>query len=328
MATTILYAGGEGESVTLTGGTTFSTNTANFDATDVRSAINTGLSTSSAAIAFSPAPEAWFHTRFSRTTSVIFSDIAPFTFSGGGVDFLRVFVKNSDNEAYFQYFNGTVWVDIGTPFISTFGGNVKRSLDVDIKLSATAGHFTIYTDGVVRASFSGNTTLAVTSFDAVTLSSANNTAFGYTWGLLVQTGPTIGAVVQTMGPDGFGTNTAWTGSYLDVDEVGTVVATDFVSSGTAGQESSFSLSAPPTSPANTTISGVVVSAEASIGLTGPQNLQLTTVLTAVTYPSANLSGLSVSLTQHQDVLAVNPATGLAWDTAALTTLEAGLKSIA
>ena len=302
-----LAAGSELEAFAVSGTIpTFTTNTLFFDNTMSRGAITLVAGTSSVLdLEFAATVSTWTHLfGYLDAGNGGFGDILEW--SSGGTAFLRVF--DNDDVGAFQYYNGSQWIDIGTGEISDAA---KHTYDFKIVIHASAGEFTMYIDEVEVASFTGDTTQAgVSDCDTFTMK-AQFFDTQYISQVIVDTDPTLNYQLYTKFIDGAGTLTDWNGVYTDVDETGQD-NTDYVDTDVANNSTSYSVD-DLTLPADYSIKNLVHSVAASIGTTGPQNLQLGTYSGGAEHLGSNLSGIDLSIRAYQLVVTTDPATGLSWD---------------
>lgn len=171
----------------------------------------------------------------------------------------------------FYYNSGTgaspTWTLIG----STFSLASATLFAININLTIGSPHSAeIFVDGVSKASGTF-TQSSLTAIDAVALTtSANSDRFSEvaaTVGISL-----VGGHVFYGKPSGAGSNSGWTGAYTTIDDVG-VDDTDLISSGTAGQRSTFAYANLPTLAAGYTIGDSFMWTRAKNDGTAPTNVK-------------------------------------------------------
>lgn len=93
---------------------------------------------------------------------------------------------------------------------------INHIFDIYFK-RGSSGVLKVWIDGNLVVNLTGNYSTVDTTWDAVMLRSAGNsaTAFG---GLMVGDSPMFAHQLDTMYPDGAGTTNAWNGAYTDIDD--------------------------------------------------------------------------------------------------------------
>lgn len=133
--------------------------------------------------------------------------------------------------------------------------------------------------------------------------------------------------VATLAPNGSGSSDEWTGSYVDVDEIGVPDDLDFISSATAGQVELFSMSNLSAPAQNMTPVAVCQATRARVGAGGPQNIQPGIRTGGANFFGSSLTGLTPEFGATPScVWGVNPATSNPWTIAEIQNLEAGYRS--
>lgn len=324
----IFWAGTEAESldVTTISGTIFtSTSNTNYDSDFSRAAVNISATSRANKVGAGDVPEGWFHTRWgAAATGGIANGRSIIEFrnsSGQGV--LRLWSVTGGYQ--FQYWNGSTWVTIGsTMAITTVNG---RTWDLQCLVDNTVGRFAVYVDGVMQYELTGDTDLfSGSAVDYIMLTSWGATNERFQSEMIFADGSTLGMRLATLVPNGNGANTAWTGTYADVDEADPNDA-DFISSATATQIETFTLSDLSANAAALTPVAVINSARARNGSTGPQNIDLVVRTASTDYFSASVAGLNTSFASgYQNVWMTNPNTASPWSVSDINGLEIGDRS--
>lgn len=141
--------------------------------------------------------------------------------------------------------------------------------------------------------------------------------------IMADTEPTIGHRLYTIPPASNGANTAWTGTYTEVDEIAYSDA-DFINSGTANQVETFAGTTPTLT--GYVIQSVTVGARGKTDGSGPSNLQLALRSSSTDYFSSS-KALDVGYGPFQNIWETNPATSADWVNSAISGLQFGVKSI-
>ena len=332
---TVLFAGGEQDAFqwpsTQPASSNWSTSSSLFDSNYCSGAMTlSGTNMNAQAnLAATGQAEIWVHMQEYFTTTNSGSSIAFITIeniSGTGV--LRLY-QSSSTQRKLQYWSGSAWTDIGSAFTMTTGSLVN--IDIHCKIDATAGLFELYVNSTLIASISGNTSFfSGTEASSVIVGpthSTNSNNEGWSQ-LLVADVDTRSMKVATIRPNGAGTTQQWAGSYTDIDDVGYYNDSDYITSGTAAQISTFTLTDLSTTAQALDPIAVVVTGRARKGTTGPQNLQLGLYTGGADYWAANEPSLGTTfgnLTPR--VWDQNPNTSAAWTVSDIQALEAGVQSI-
>lgn len=320
-----LFFANEQESFTTTGSQpTRQTTGAYFDSSMSKGAIHLTDATDLQAD-FDSVTEAWVHThsRIEATNGAVNGNNT--IIRQGTTEIVRLAqISSKATGVHFQYYNGSAWVDIQ---LSVAADDTLKRYDIHSKIDASAGFFDLYIDKVLVVSFSGDTTQSgASAVDNAVFSGCDGSQDHFLSEVAIKTTSTLSARVETLRVDGDGVNTDGTGSYQDLDDNIANDDTTIVTLAANNDESSYTIES-STTPSNTSISALAVASRSSVGTSGVQNLQLTTVVSGVSYPSSNVSGIDLSLRPFQSILPINPHTGLNWDDAAIVGTEIGLKAI-
>lgn len=205
--------------------------------------------------------------------------------------------------------------------------------DVDLHyIYGTSGLIEAYFNGILVSSYSADTTTIQGGDRPVSVRLNASENGGYAEGeaaiseFVIADEPTINWRVASLIPNAAGTTGQWSGAYTDVDEFG-FDATDAITTGTAGDLSTFALSNLSTAAAGLEVKAVAVAGNALAGTSGPQNLEF-----AVRSGGADYFGATKSLTAgfkaYQEVWNTDPATGVKWTVTDVDALEAGVRAVA
>jgi hypothetical protein len=217
------------------------------------------------------------------------------------------------------YWNGSAFVYI----TSAAPSSALEVYDVRVIISAS-GSISFYRNSVLVGTFSGNTAALFTSVSSVRFGvTATAVPIGISE-VIIANEDTRGMNVCTLLPNGSGTTSQWTGAYTDISGT-TYGDTTFISDSTNGDVSTFAASDLPSTSYD--VIALSINARASIGTSGPQNMQLALRTNSVNYFSGNVSGLSTAFGPVSNIWAVSPDTSAAWTPANINALEIGVKAI-
>ncbi len=142
----------------------------------------------------------------------------------------------STPESVFEYHNGSSWIGVG--------GNLPLPaalvrLDIRVRFDDTLGEISLYIDGNLEASFTGDTSFG-NAIDRLWFCRRSNSGSSYStissWFATDVDSRPIEMVIRV--PTGNGTHTDWDGSYTDIDEIGLEVS-DHIDSTANGERSTF-----------------------------------------------------------------------------------------
>lgn len=323
----ILALAAENESfVAVVGTLTNSTSTAYMDTAFVRSA-NRILGTSNyfhLIEPFTPASDLWVHFDEAAEPS---AGYFPYGLEIGGTLVLRLLIP-AVGSMQLQGFKNNAWTNIG-PLV-TFGLTRDDLHSVDLHVKAQAdGVCELFIKGVLIIAESGDFTYLAGINNVRFYGAAGNTSYsGYYSQLIVADEKTIGWKLAVNAATAAGSNSEWSGSFTDINEIGVNDGT-VITGQTAGAVSTFARAA-RTIPDGFKVKELVVLARARLGdATGAQNAQ-----PVIRVGSTNYAGDAFNLTagykNHRGSFPLNPATGQAWvntDAGAAAT-QFGVKAVA
>lgn len=296
----------------------FSTDTDHYDSTYSRGAItlpsNTEISKS-----FTTSTDVWVH-------DFIFADI-----EGTGTGFLIQILSGStailrlggNEQVDFEYFNGSIWVAIATDVLLHLR---KNTIDIKCKIDASVGEFSIYINNELKGTFTGDTTVSgESSVDKITLGGmVSSGTFAHHSQIIVADTITIGAFAETIAMTADGDNTAWTGTFADIDDIGINDDGTFISSTSAGDLEDF-VASDITLPTNYSIAAVVMNARTRRGATGPQGMQIIERQSATDYFGSDQT-LNLGFEPKQEVFSVDLDTSVQWTQAGVNSAKFGVRS--
>jgi len=274
----------------------------------------------------------WFHFEFYFTDN----NTANNTNADGFWWYLRD--TNGNVVARCDISNGTISYEVsgdagssftGGSFVNYVGHNSRGTYDIHYQKN-NGGNTTldVYHGGTlvtsVSATFSSSGDAASIEFSHDDMSQSTSNVFYWYSEVMVADEDTRGLRVATLVPDGNGGETSWTGDFNDILNRGDGKA---ISSDTAAQRESWTLSAynGPASP--TAIRGVFTQMWAVAGSAGPTQIEPFLRIGGTNYDE----GTPVVPDFSTPVIgewATNPDTTVAWVGADLASLEAGVESVA
>jgi hypothetical protein len=325
---TALFRGGELEAfIANSSGVSESTDGGTFNSTFARCAILLYTGSSSSPDQITADTMSWsaqtgdFYFHFEeRDGSGLVSHTALELFSGSTANFrIRQTYSGSARQWTLQYLNASaVWTSVGSALTLGTG-----RADYDIYVNITTGVAKLYVRGSVSAATA--TGLSLGHMSGITKARLHSDTGGrYFSQIVADTTPTIGYRLASVHPNGAGSDSAWTGTYLNIDET-TLDDADFVNSATANQVSTYTLSS--VTLTGYSVQDVTVSFRSKCGGSGPQNIEAVLRSAGTNYFSSNLAQ-DVGYAPYQNTWSTDPATSADWVLASISSLQAGVKSIA
>lgn len=320
---TIPFAGGEMEAFTIAAGSPVeSTAGGSFDSTYSRCAI--ALPGSGAAVntpVLGSLTTAWIHFEYSTAFISNAGRTHAQMLNSSGTPVFRLQYSAGGGVLQPQYWNGSAWTNIGSTFtISTS----RAAIDVKI-VCGGSGSMEVYLGGSLVASGSASMT-AVTNIDKGQFIDNIGGSISYYSQVVVATVSTVGWKFFTRPPTADGANTAWTGTFADVDET-TLSDADYITTAVADDVETFTRAA--ITLGSGTVKAVVASMRAKNDGVSPVNVQGALRRGGTNYFSGNLA-INSGFGPAVAVWETDPSTGVAWvgSDAASTALEFGAKAIA
>lgn len=323
---TVVFSGGELDAFTINGATPFqSTNSARFDPTFARRALRP-IATANMQADFSPLAEGWLHlnvnyqsapTTLQDQSFILLQDV------GAGITGMQI---DADNGVFnLEYWNGLSFTELSPDLNMTDDVTGGNRIDMHWRIADSNGIFEVYVDGRFITSFEGDTSNGFTQFDRAIIRSPsdfnNDLHTAYYSEIIIADVETIGWHLATIGPNGNGNGTAWTGDFNDVDDANLNDGT-FVSSGTAEEVEQFTAGNLGTA---FDVKALTIAARSRNVATGPQNLQMSVRTGGSDFFSSNVA-ISTSFATGQSTFNQNPDTVADWTTSEIDALEIGLKS--
>jgi len=241
-----------------------------------------------------------------------------------GANIVAVLTSNSSEGFSFQYRTGaSTYVNLGT----TPAGRQNRLIRFDFQfiLDESGGAMRAYVDGALLGELTGDTILTSqehSTISAVSFSSETIQPMVLS-GIIGATTDTRAMVFEQLAVTGAGSNSGFSGTFADVDELGLPNDADFISTITLNNVSTFALENHDSAfNSGFTIEGVVVATRAS----GENNRFIRhAVLSGGTLGEGTGDQLDLEKQGYQHVFLVDPNTGSAWNNTALNAAEIGVK---
>jgi len=227
-----------------------------------------------------------------------------------------------------EYWNGSAWTSGGASS-AVMAATTRYKFDVKLIMDNSVGEYLFYINDALILSYSGDTVFtAATTVTTLELMSPSNTGtnnFSFS-GVIIASEDTRAMVFHQAQATAAGANTAWTGTYTDVTELGRDDG-DLIESGSANQVETYVMDNVNAALSEYSVRAVVLGVRSRKGTTGPQNMQGAVRQSGTDFFTSNVSGLSPAYSSHNFVLTTNPATSAEWTIAEIDADEFGLKSI-
>lgn len=265
----------------------------------------------------------WFDARINSNADSTFY----IWYDSGGTARIRLLFNPSPDTLTAQYWNGSAWTAAGSAI--SISPNSVQEIDLHVVCNTASGSLKLYVAGTERINsgvidLSGATNLKNIYLYAWGNPGGLNNTHCYSQVIVTDGLPTIGWRLMTFYPSGAGSDSAWTGTYADIDE-SVYSDSDYIYSGTANQVQMVAATAVG-STTGYSIRAVGVGARAKCDATGPQNLQLGLRVSGSNYFSSS-KALSVGYAPIKNIWETSPATSVAWTASELSGLQFGVKSI-
>jgi hypothetical protein len=305
--------------------------TDNTDFTRTDGAVNLS-STATLTATFTASDELWVVASISHTTVNINNDdpYLQLKDSGTGQVLLQL---DADNGLYnMEYWNGAAFVEISSADLEIPISATLIRHTIYCKLDNSVGVFEWYMDDCLVARFTGDTILtAATTVDTLILASANTTDTGSLNStvfseVIVSEEPTWGLRLFANYATGDGTNTAWTGTFADIDEPGEANDADFITDDVNGDIETFANQNLSTEAAGMTPICLVTAFRGQNSGAGSANNIQHCVRSTSDFFSANVTGLGVTLAPFYTIWAQNPNGPTAWTSTTINAMEFGVRA--
>jgi hypothetical protein len=203
--------------------------------------------------------------------------------------------------------DGTNWVDIPGATGQEPGEGLRT---VDYFIDAEAGQVAYYRNGVMVCDVPAPNLIGM-NISQMDLRNANDQWYGYQQTLLATGESTIGCNVRTRYAVGQGDDTAWTGTFADVDEF-PYSDDDYLTAANVGDRESFVANTLPALPVGNEVKGVVIAARFRNNGGTPANIRPYLFIGGVRYHANNFPDASAGWAPGVTVFSNNPATNAPW----------------
>lgn len=248
-----------------------------------------------------------------------------------GTEIARIQVKGSTATAPNNGWHATAYGDTtvnGAVFTGQYG-SATVTYDIQITSNSTSIIINVYSNGTLVSSataanssgLKGKPAFVSWPFDNSHFHSSGTTILSLSEVVATDGESTVGWRVAALKPNANGANTAWLGSVTDIQTVGDGLA---ITSGTAGQRESWTLSAYAGASSPSSIRGLVAKIRGSKGSSGPGK-----ITPMVRFSSTNYDKTALTPDGTVPIYAdwtTNPNTGVSWTTGDLATVEMGVLS--
>jgi hypothetical protein len=311
---TVYFMGGELSAFTPSASSPAETTTEGYSSSFSRCGIDCG----SSSINYVETPaltlpdELYTHIYFKRRDA-FGSTYSLLSFLAGSTEVFRV--RTTPTSIQMQALITAVMTDVGAAV--PISDEVHEHLDIYFQGNDATGNVALYLGGTERTTG----TVDLTSVTGITKVQAYHPhRFSQ---MVIADEPTIGGRLFTRHPNGAGGTSNWTGGFGDVDEI-VRSDVDFCNSSTNGQIEFFTQTGPAVD--GYTVRAVGVYARAKRGASGPSNLQLGLKVGATEDFSAN-NALGIGYAAVGNIWEQNPATAASWLSAAIDTIQPGMKAV-
>jgi hypothetical protein len=279
-----------------------------------------------------PQIEVWVHWRVHNdnvTVADTAADNAIMTLrdNAGGRDLLRL--KCLNGTMTIEAWNGAAWVQLGSasmpfPYQGVFNYDVRFFLD------DTLGSVEVYANEALAMSFSGDTILnASTTADRVTIMTPVTDTGGINFtDVIITNGCTIGAKMVQPLLAANGADTGWTGLRTGIDETGNYDDVDFITVGTSGTSTSYTVAdMPAIFDVNDfyQLAAVISIVRARYSGGAPTKVAHYLRDGGVNHYKPDIT-LTTSYLFYNELWLVNPTTLLPWTEAEFNALQVGVRS--
>lgn len=332
---TLLFAGGEDVDFTSTGGSaTVATSAGTFRSGYGRCTVGWAGNTSDPPVPYGLTPlwpsgqsAFWFHAQFYAPTITFNASCIFLTFcDSSNVQRLAIRPTGTTGQLKFSKRNAAgTWTDLVT-FSTLVSATTLTQLDIQINY-AVAGSINVYFANVLVATYSGDiTTDGVTALQYARLGNVISSV-AMPWSeVIINTNDTRAMSLVTLTSSTAGTTQSWSGTASNVNQT-TINDANFIYSASANQIQEYKPGSLPTGSFN--VIGVVMSARALKGASGPANMQFVTRISTTEYTSSS-QALTASFANYANYIQeTNPSNSSAWVTTDLASsnFQYGLKSI-
>lgn len=264
--------------------------------------------------AFNPAGDSLFRQYYNGSTEVARITVNNNT-SGYGVATFKFYTLQSGSLTLVGTFNQPMSIG-GTD-------SILGTMAIKIVGNSASGSFQAYAAGSLQLNVTGLNHSGFTGVTSVTMCGGVSVVY---WSQVIcDTISHVGDNLKSWSINAnSGTNTGWTGTYTNINEIPTNDSA-FISSASANQVSTFLQSG--LSLSGYTILGVGISARGKCDSTGPQNIQVALRTASTNYFSSSISGFNNGYSPCFNSWTQNPSTSANWLASDAQAIEGGVKSI-
>lgn len=232
----------------------------------------------------------------------------------------------SSTQLDLQLWDGSAWVQVATTstFPAITSGVVK--MDIHFKKAASGGKFELYADGALNMSYTGDTDRVDNNVAEIQFTTATSSSSHVITAVFAMEEDTRPMTFTQRRPNANGAETAWTGTYLDVDET-SFNDSDTISTTTANAIETMGFGSLSPAFSTNTIKGVVLSARGQVS-SGLSQIKGIARLDGVNYENTPRIPYTSSYGTVQHVFEVNPATAGSWTYAEANAAQFGFKAVA
>jgi len=224
--------------------------------------------------------------------------------------------------------NGTGGLS-GVIYTSTTNISLLLDFDINFKVADSDGFYKIYLNGSLIYTFTGDTKPGTsTGVASITFQSrvALANLSSYFSQVVVSDLPTIGARVHTLALSAFGDLSQWAGAVTDVNGTEESPAT-ILTEGTPNEQVLFTKGTMSAVVAGNVVSGVVMGHRSRYAAGSPvTKVRGIAKVSGTIYENAAAQTLTESITGHQSIFGLNPATSAPWTVAEINAAQIGMKA--
>jgi hypothetical protein len=240
-----------------------------------------------------------------------------------------LFQVDADNGVInWEYWNGSAWVETGGD-ISNLTITTRVRIDIHIIMSDSAGALELYVDGALAHTATTTDTIwtAATTIDRIRFGNYEGSVNSMIWSAIFVSDEDSRALTFVHRPPiADGAQTAWTGTYDDVDETGENDA-NFITTTTNNAIETFTFA--DIGFAGSSVAAVVVSLRAQGSASSPTQIEGVARIGGVDYSQSLLEPAdTAAFGPVRAIFSFNPATSNEWTVADVDAAEFGVKAIA
>lgn len=232
--------------------------------------------------------------------------------NSSGAIVLRIYVVTNESGSFtyrIEYWNGSAFVTAFTGIWTVYGQ--AATYDLYFKIDAAQGKIQAFANGTLVGQIDSINTSGMTNVGSLELTNCNDGGFGY-WGwIIAANGSTISHLCRQKLPTADGANTAWTGTYADVDEYPVDDGT-YIQTSTAGDKENFTGVDFAALPTGNIVKAVGIGARVRNNGATPSTIRGTLTIGGTDYTTADCSGVTAGWGPTTMVYLVDPSTSAPW----------------